>query len=315
MKIVILNECFLSESQLSELSQDNEVEKYNVTDNTKDAKERMKNAEVIFVDQFVCPLSNEILEEAKNLRLIILNTTSYHLLDLDYIQERWIIACNTPDFCSTSVAELAFFYILCLSRKTFEAYRDNQETPFEILPDDMWHRKYVWWNLEWKTLWILGLWNIGSKVAQIGNGFSMDVIWYNRSLKNITWVHQKDLAEVMSESDILVITLPYSNDTKNILNRNMIESMKKWSIIVNISSHEILDEVALIERLQDNSLAWYGLDNFTNKDKNHYFYNSDKVTILPHLWFFSQESLEMIWVRMMEGYRGFLNWENTNKVI
>ena len=190
-----------------------------------------------------------------------------------------------------------------------------QEKPFEILPDDVSHRKYVWYNLEWKTLWILGLGNIWKKVAQIWNGFWMEVIWYNRSLKNIPWVTQKDLNEIVSWSDILVITLPYSDTSKNILDREMIESMKKGIIIVNISSHEILDERTLIEKLQNSSIAWYGLDNFTNKDKNHYFYNSDNVVILPHLWFFSQESLDMIWVRMMQWYRWFLSWENTYRVI
>jgi lactate dehydrogenase-like 2-hydroxyacid dehydrogenase len=112
----------------------------------------MQDAEIIFVDQFICPLSNEILDEAKGLKLIIMNTTSYHLIDIDYLKKRNIILCNTPDFCSSSVAELVFLYTLSLARKTNLALQDNMDAPFEIYPDDMNHRKYVGYNLENKTI-------------------------------------------------------------------------------------------------------------------------------------------------------------------
>jgi lactate dehydrogenase-like 2-hydroxyacid dehydrogenase len=143
MKIVILNECFLSDNQLLALKQDNDVDFFEITATLENAKKRIKDAEIILVDQFVCPLSNDILDEAKSLRLIIVNSTSYHLLDLNYLKDRNISLCNTPDFCSSSVAELVFLYTLSLSRNTIIAYEDNLNTPFEIYPDDMSHRKYV----------------------------------------------------------------------------------------------------------------------------------------------------------------------------
>ena len=143
MNIVILNECFISDSQIAELEKDNTVSSYDVTETVDDAIKRMKDAEVIFVDQWICPLSSEVLDTAKNLQLIIVNSTSYHLADREYLNSRNIALCNTPDFCSDSVAELAFMYILTLMRNVITAYKDNVEKPFEILPDVIDHRKYV----------------------------------------------------------------------------------------------------------------------------------------------------------------------------
>ena len=123
------------------------------------------------------------------------------------------------------------------------------------------------------------------------------------------------LDELLSKSDIVVITIPYDDSSSNLINEEKIDLLKQWVIIVNISSHEILSEEALINKLKSWDIAWYGLDNFANKDKDHFFYNTNRVMILPHLWFFSQESLDMIGVRMLEGYNWFLAWESINKVL
>lgn len=88
MKIVILNECFLSETQIQELKKENDIVSYEVTSNKDDAMQRIQEAEILFVDQFVCPLSNEILDAAPNLKLILLNTTSFHLVDREYLHSR-----------------------------------------------------------------------------------------------------------------------------------------------------------------------------------------------------------------------------------
>ena len=315
MNIVILNECFISEAQITELEKENNVTSFDVTSTSDEAIERMKDAEIIFVDQFVCPLSNDILDIAKKLKLIILNTTSFHLVDQEYLKSRNIALCNTPDFCSDSVAELTFFYILSLMRKLIPAYRDNLEKPFEILPDVTDHRKYVGNNLSDKTIGVIGLGNIGQKICSIAQWFNMDIIGFNRSEKNLPWVEQLSLEELCEKSDIIIVTVPYDNTTHQLIDREYFDLMKEGVVIVNISSQEILDEDILIEKLKNREIWGYGLDNYLNKDKNHYFYNSDSVLILPHAWFFSQESLDMIGVRMMEGYRGFLDGKEVHRIV
>ena len=314
MNIVILNECFLTEEQINELSTQNKVTSFHITSEKEDAKSKIKDAEIIFADQFVCPLNNDILDEAKDLKLLILNTTSYHLVDLEYLKSRKITVCNTPDFCSDSVAELAFLYVMTLMKNTTLAYEDNKDRPFEIFPDDMSHRIYVWSNLNKKTIWVIWLWNIWEKVCSIANGFNMNVVWFNRSEKNINNVTNVGLDELLGTSDIIVITVPYNKETHNLLNENNISSLKDGVCIVNISSQDILDENTVIDCLKSGKIWSYGLDNFTNKDKTHFFYNSKKVMTLPHLWFFTQESLDMIWVRMMESYNWYINWREINTV-
>lgn len=227
MEIVVLNECFLTQIQIDKLSKDNNVTVYEVTDNEDDVKERIEHAEVIFVDQFVCSLSNEVLDSAKNLKLILINSTAYHLVDLDYINSRNIAVCNTPNFCSHSVGELIFWYILSLARNTLQANKDNMNNPFEILPDVMEHRKYVGLNLNEKTIGILGLGNIGKKVSQIANGFNMRILGYNRSKKDIEGVEQVELDNLLSQSDIIVLTLPNSEETDDLLNNENLNLLKK----------------------------------------------------------------------------------------
>lgn len=315
MNIVILNECFISEDQIVELQKNHEVTVYEVTATVDDAIERIRDAEIIFTDQFVCPLTNEVLDQAKNLKLIILNSTSYHILDAEYLKSRNIHLCNTIGYSSESVAELVFTYILLLMRNVLVAYRDNSHEPFEILPDDMSHRKYLGNNLNEKNIGIIGLWNIGQKVSSIAEGFNMNILAYNKSVKNIWWVEWVSLDELLIQSDIVVIAVPYSDDTHHLVNEERMKLMKKWAIIINISSEKVLDEDVLIEKLKNKDIAWYGIDDYKNKDKSHYFYNSDNVIILPHLWFFSEESLSMIGTRMMEWYRGFIEWKDAHRVI
>lgn len=315
MNIVVLNECFLSKDQIDELWTNNNVSSFEITSEIEDAKNRIKDAHIIFADQFVCPLSNDVLDVAKDLELIILNSTSYHLLDLDYLKSRNIAICNTPDFCSDSVGELAFLYIISLMKNIIPAYEDNKEKPFEIYPDDMSHRKYVWNNLDKKTIWVVWLWNIGKKVCSIAHGFNMNVIWNNHSQKNIDGVKNISFEELLKTSDVIVITVPYKTDTHNMINEDNVNLLKHGVTIINISSQDILDEKSLVEWLKNGSIWWYGLDNFTNKDKSHFFYNSNNVMILPHQWFFTQESLDMIWVRMMEGYNWYIHKTGVNMIL
>lgn len=315
MNIVVLNECFLKEEQIKSLKSENKVKLYEVTNSKEDTRNRIKNAEIIFADQFVCPLDNDTLDFAKNLKCIILNTTSYHLVDLEYLKSKNISLFNTPDFCTGSVAELVFLYILQLMRNVESAYKDNIKKPFEILPDEIEHRKYVGSNLNQKTIGVIGMGNIGQKVLSIAKGFNMNCLGFNRSQKNILDTQQVQLDELLSKSDIIVLTIPYSSNTHHFLNKENMRLLKKNVIIVNISSNDLIEEDYLIEKIKNKEVKGYGLDDFRNKDKKHFFYNSKNVFILPHLGFFTQESLDMIGKRMIESYNSYINNKKINRIL
>jgi len=106
MKIVILNESYISPAQIQRLEQLGEVVQYSDTTTAAQAIERIQGADIVVADMFVCPLTKEVLSSSDTLKLLALNTTAFHLID-PVVKEKGITVCNVPGFSSDSVAEFS----------------------------------------------------------------------------------------------------------------------------------------------------------------------------------------------------------------
>jgi len=215
MKITILNESFLKESHLNTLRSFGELVIYENTDTEEKAIERLKGSQIAIADCFIAPLNSKVFNSTESLKLLVVNSTGYELVDNVTAKSKEIQVANIPEFSTESVAEQAIALMLAVSRKIPTADTAMKSSPFQIDPANQEQRKYLGFNLQGKTLGIVGLGSIGSRVAQIGIGFGMKVLAFNRSTKYLDGVKQVSLDELLKESDIVSLVNPSALFTKS----------------------------------------------------------------------------------------------------
>jgi len=291
MKITILNESFLKESHLNTLRSFGELVIYENTDTEEKAIERLKGSQIAIADCFIAPLNSKVFNSTESLKLLVVNSTGYELVDNVTAKSKEIQVANIPEFSTESVAEQAIALMLAVSRKIPTADTAMKSSPFQIDPANQEQRKYLGFNLQGKTLGIVGLGSIGSRVAQIGIGFGMKVLAFNRSQKYIDGVKQVSLEELLKESDVVSLHTPLTPETENIINSKRLQMMKSTAIIINTAHGELIDEPALVYVLQSGKIAGAGLDTISQWNESNPLLKLDNVVLSPHSAFFTNESL------------------------
>ena len=153
-----------------------------------------------------------------------------------------------------------------------------------------------------KTLGIIGLGNIGQRVAELANGLGIKVIAYNRTHKNIKNVEMKTLSQVVSQSDFISINLALNDQTRGILNAKFVSKLKPGVIIVNTADRSLVDEIALIRALKTKQVDSYALeiDDPTSSELN----KLENVFLFKGFGWYTKEALgrnKEIWVKNIEG--------------
>lgn len=199
----------------------------------------------------------KVMETLPNLKGLSLSTTSCGWVDLDYCQKRNIPVSNVPGYSRESVAEHTIALLLGLAKRIFVSDRQTQKGQYKLK---------MGFELKGKTLGIIGLGNIGSRVAELAQGIGMKVIAYNRSPRSQPGVEMKSLAEVLKKSDAISLHLTDCPETKNIINQKALVKMKKGVIIVNTADRSIVDEEALAEAIRAGRVYAYA---YEGEDLDH----------------------------------------------
>lgn len=204
-------------------------------------------------------------------------------------KEYGIKLLNTTNYCTEGVAEYSFAQILLFAKQfhlTYKDYRDNKE----LVP-----RKTI--DVLNKTIGIVGLGNIGIRVAEIAKAFGMNVIAYNRTPKEIEGVKLVDLESLFKESDFISLNLKtVPGVTEGMITKDLLKLCKNTCFIENQADHVIVNNDDLVWALRNNVIAGYGavLNNKT-KDLKEF----DNAILFPANAWLSNESLDnlkRIWV-------------------
>lgn len=210
---------------------------------------------LIFVDSAV---TKEVLTHFPNLRLVATRSTGYDHIDLVYTKEKGITVAYVPAYGEETVAEYTFALLLSLTRKVYEGYeRVREEGSFDLSG-----LRGV--DLNKKTIGIIGTGKIGRNVIQIAKGFDMNVIAYdpypnNEAAGKLGFLY-KSFEDLLKESDVVSIHVPYMESTHHLLNEKAFSLMKKGAFIVNTSRGGIIDTQALVDALNKGVVAGAGLD-------------------------------------------------------
>ena len=196
------------------------------------------------------PRLTQLMESLPNLRGVALASTSYGWIDLEYCRKRNVPVANVPGYSREAVAEHALGLLLALAKRIIVSDRRTQKGKYEI---------GLGFELLGKTLGIVGLGSIGSRVAELGLGIGMRVVACNRSQKNMTGVEMKSYDELLKESDAISIHV-YGKGNIGLIGKDAISKMKDGVTIVNTANREIVDERAMADAIKSGKVYGYAYE-------------------------------------------------------
>lgn len=214
---------------------------------------------IMRVDPFI---DKDILDAAKNLKLILVGSVGTNHIDLEECKKRNIPVKNSPGQNANAVAELVFAKTLDLFRNTIQA---NNEVKGGI-----WN-KYRWIGRELrnKTMGICGFGAIGRRVAEIAHVFKMDVLAYDPYFKpeNNPYDYAKLVSfdEVVKNADVITLHMPLTPETKNMISDKQMEEMRDGAVIINAARGGIVDEEALYKYIKNGKLGGANLDTLADE--------------------------------------------------
>lgn len=248
--------------------------------------QRVADADIIIANK--APLNEVTLSGAKNLKLICETATGYNNVDLDFCKAHGIRVTNVVGYSTPIVAQHTFAMALYLLEKlpVYDTYVKNGD--YEKCPIFTCFEPFFT-ELEGKTWGIIGLGNIGRKVAEIAKVFGCRVIYYSASGNNTTADYERvDFDTLLAESDILSLHCPLTDRTQNIINADALAKMKKTAILINVARGPVVDEQALYDALANGTIAAAGLDvlvkePITADNPLGKIKDSTKLLITPHM--------------------------------
>jgi len=253
----------------------------------KQALDTLKGIDIVVASPYAVPLNKTVLESTDTLKLLVSDTTGLDRVDLAAASGKGIRVANVPNYSTDAVAEFTFGLLLAGIRHIPQAEATERHGQFETPKSDL---KYVGFELAGKTLGVVGLGSIGIRVAEIGRGFGMNVIAWDRSPKKVDGITQLSLEQVLSQSDVVSLNLALNKDTAGIVNAAHLRLMKPTAILVNMARAELVDETALYDALHDGKIAGAALDVLTVMDVSNPLLTLDNVIVSPHLAYDTRES-------------------------
>ncbi len=235
----------------------------------------------------------KLIDALPQLKGIALDTTAFNYIDLDYCRKRKIIVTNVPHYSSESVAEHVIALLLGCAKRIFISDRNYQKNQFQLT---------MGMEVKGKTLGIIGLGNIGQKVAELANGLGMEVIAYNRTPKKVVGIKMQTLSQVITQSDFISLNLALNDQTRGIINQKLISKFKPGVIIVNTADRSLVDEKALIKALKNKQVDSYALeiDDPASSELN----KLENVFLFKGFGWYTKEALERnkeIWIKNIIG--------------
>lgn len=318
MKIVILERNSVgTDVSVDCISELGEVTAYGNTVTVEEVRERVKDADIVIANK--APLREETLKDAPNVKLICEFATGYDNCDLAYCKSRGIKVTNVVDYSTAMVAQHTFTLALSLSQKLI--HYDKYVKSGEYSAQDRFSNFDIpFYELEGKTWGIVGMGNIGRRVAKIAEAFGCKVIFHSITGKSTCKEYpQVDKATLLEESDFLSLHCPLSDLSRNFIDADALKKMKKTAILINVARGQVVNNTDLYEALVSGEIAAAGLDVVEKEPLElsnplSKIQDSNKLIITPHLAWASVEAR----TRCVEGaylnIRAFLRGEDRNVV-
>ena len=284
---------------------------------TSDAEkvERAKDADIILINKV--QMDAETLDQLPRLKYIGVQATGFNVVDIQAAKERGIVVTNIPAYSTDSVAQMTFALILAVTNRVEHYAQENRNERWAYNKD------FCYWDtplmeLAGKTLGIMGLGNIGMKVACIARQFGMNICAFTS--KNASslpeWIQKVSKEGLLATSDILSLHCPLNDDTYHFINAESLEKMKDTAILVNTGRGPLVDEEAVAAALHEGSLAAYCADVMTEEppSKDNPLWNEPNAYLTPHIAWATYEARERLNKQVAANVKAFLEGNPINVV-
>jgi len=291
------------------------------------------DAEVISTFIYSRP-SREVLEELPNLKLIATRSTGFDHIDLDHCEQNDVAVCNVPTYGENTVAEHVFGLLLTLSHKLDQAIDRTRKGDFSP-------RGLQGFDLEGKTLGVIGTGNIGRHTIRIARGFGMAVLAQDvqpdeEAARELGFEYV-ELDELLHRADVISLHVPSTPQTRHLLSHEQFDQMKDGVVIINTSRGDVIDNQALVRGLAEGKVQGAGLDvlpeepvireeaellrsvyerkhNLDALLADHVLIRLRSVAVTPHSAFNTREAVSRILETTVANIESYLKGEGQNVV-
>ncbi|KGI61466.1 D-2-hydroxyacid dehydrogenase [Prevotella sp. S7 MS 2] len=274
----------------------------------KEVVERAKDADVVLTNKV--SIREKEMSQLPKLKYIGVMATGYNTIDLEAARKRGIVVTNIPAYSTDSVAQMTFAHILNIMNRVDHYAELNRQGKWSDNPD------FCYWDsplheIAGKTLGIIGLGNIGMKVAMIAKEFGMDVFAYTskNSADLPDGIQKTTFDGLLSVSDILTLHCPLTPETRGMINKETIKMMKQGAIIINTGRGPLVDEQDVADALESGQLAGYGADVMYEEPprKDNPLLRQPNAFITPHVAWATFEARKRLVDICVENVKAFID--------
>ena len=316
MRIVILDGYSANPGDLSwkELEQMGEVTVYDRT-SPSETVQRAADADIVLTNKVV--LDREKIAQLPRLKYIGVLATGYNVVDIEAAHERGIIVTNVPAYSTESVAQMVFAHLLTVTNRTEHYAIQNRSGRWTANPD------FCYWDfplmeLAGKTFGIVGLGNIGRRVAEIAFAFGMKVkAMTSKSQAQLpAGIEKAELQTLLSSADVLSLHCPLTDKTRHLINADTLRQMKPTAILINTGRGPLIDDQAVADALQEGRLGAFCADVLTTEppSSNNPLLSQPNAFITPHIAWASTEARTRLLQIAIANVRAFANGKPQNAV-
>lgn len=212
---------------------------------------KVKEADAFFV-KISTKVDKELIDAASNLKYVGVCSTAFDVIDAKYARTKGVTVCNLGGYSTGAVSEF-FFAAL------FEVARDLEAGKNQARKEDYGFANFMGLELQHKTLGVIGAGAIGSRIAEIGKGIGMNVIYFSKKNKPVIeklGATKKTLEDVLQQSDFISVNLSLNAETKGMLSEQKIALTKKGAILINLAPPSLIDQEAIIKRAAQGDITY-----------------------------------------------------------
>ena len=316
MKIVILDGFTANPGDLSWKGLE-ELGTLTVYDRTRpeETVARAAEADIVLTNKVI--ISREVMAQLPQLKYIGVLATGYNVVDIEVAHERGIIVTNVPAYSTESVAQMVFAHLLTVTNRTEHYALQNRQGRWTQNPD------FCYWDfshmeLAGKTFGIIGLGNIGRRVAEIALAFGMQVKALTSKSANAlpAGIEKADLEELLASSDVISLHCPLTDATRHLINRETLSLMRPSAILINTGRGPLVDDQAVASALAEGQLAAFCADVLTEEPPkaDNPLLSQPNAFITPHIAWATEEARSRLLQVAISNVRAFLNAKPQNVV-
>ena len=275
--------------------------------------ERCKGAEIVLTNKVI--LDAEVLNHLPHLTYIGVLATGYNVVDLEVATRQSITVTNIPAYSTNSVAQMVWAHILNITNRVGHYAEENKNGRWTRSKDFCYY-DYTHSELAGKTMGIIGLGNTGLATARIAQAFGMKVIAYTSKKQLPDGMEKATMDEVLRKSDIVSLHCPLTNETKGLINKKRLDTMKPSAILINTSRGPVVNETDVAAALNEGKIAAFGADvvSVEPAQKDNPLLTAKNAFLTPHIAWATKEARQRLIDICIDNIKAFLDDKPQNVV-